>query len=66
MSDVIVVNHGTTSSFHLLSADAWEFVNDFVHTEPWQWLGSALVVDHRFTGDLIREFAYSGLNVRVE
>ena len=31
-------------------AKTW--VDENVHSEPWQWLGSTLVVDHHFIKDL--------------
>lgn len=61
--DVTVHNNGTTVSFELVSPAAREFVREHVETEPWQWLGSTLVVDHRFAEQLAIGLSDNGLVV---
>ena len=40
---------------------AKEWINDNVYSEPWQWLGQNLAVDHHFIDDLVQGMLESGL-----
>ena len=37
-----------------------KFMKEALDTEPWQWLGKSLVVDHRYAEDLVELFAEEG------
>jgi hypothetical protein len=63
VADVVVRNHGTVVLFELRSPAAREWVDENVQTEPWQWLGRSLGVDHRFAGQLTDGMIDAGLEV---
>ncbi len=50
--DVIVENCGTVWTFQPVSDAARAVFDEKVASEPWQWLGRSLVVDHRMARDL--------------
>lgn len=50
---VEIEHEGSFVLFTPLDADAREWFEDNVSSEPWQWLGAALAVDHRMARDLI-------------
>jgi len=43
------------------TAPARQWIDENVHTEPWQWLGQNLAVDHHFIEDLAYGMAEAGL-----
>lgn len=61
--DVRVENHGTIYLFRIQSSRAARWVKAQVQTEPWQWLGNGLSVDHRYARDLAAGMAADGLCV---
>ncbi len=62
--DVHVENEGSIFVFTPMTPAAREWVDDNVHSEPWQWTGASLCVDHRFARDLAQGMLTDGLNVQ--
>ena len=63
--DVLITPDGSVVLFQLLTSEAHAFVDEFVSTESWQWLGStAFAVDYRFAPELASGMAEHGLAVR--
>jgi len=52
--DVLIRCDGTVWTFNPISERAKQWFDENVQSESWQWLGSSLVVDHRWAADLIR------------
>ena len=50
---MIVDDQGTVVTFTPEGDFEYEWLMLNVESEPWQWLGKALVVDHRMAGDLL-------------
>ena len=64
MADIEVTNHGTVVAFRVVSDGALDWINANLETEPWQWMGDSLVVDHGYAGFLVDLFqAEAGLEV---
>jgi hypothetical protein len=53
-------------SFHGISAEGLDWLNEHLQVEPWQRLGPAIVIDHRLAGAIIEGAAADGLRVRVQ
>jgi hypothetical protein len=62
--DVVISPEGSTVLFHLRSSAAEWWVEEHVESAA-QWFGGALVVEHRYAGDLASGMAADGLHVRV-
>ncbi len=62
--DVEVENHGTVFLFRPLTPRGFEWIEDNVQAESWQWFGNALTVDHRYAVDLATGMQSAGLEVR--
>jgi len=54
-------SHGPVSLFQPLTAKTKKWIEENVHTEPWQWLGSALAVEHRYIDNLVHWAEEAGL-----
>jgi len=61
--DVQVSNEGSLFLFTPLTTAAREWINENVTGET-TWFGNALVVEHRYAGDLAQGMAGDGLEVR--
>lgn len=62
--DVVVTGRGgTVVMFQPITDEAREWVDENVGLEPWQWMGPAFAVEHRFVGDLIEGMEADGLVV---
>lgn len=61
--DVSVANHGTLFTFTPLTERAKEWMEENVQSEPWQWLGNSLTVEHRYAGELANGMVEHGLVV---
>ena len=61
--DVLARNCGSTWAFTPITNAARLFFDENISSEPWQWLGASLVVDHRFALDLIAILCDAGLAV---
>ena len=57
MTDFHIADHGSIVTIRPVSEAAREWLDENVDAEPWQWLGGALCVDHRFARDLVDEIA---------
>lgn len=62
-ADVRVRNEGTVVAFHPRTAVARAWITENVETEPWQWLGQSVVVEHRFASELVVGMLRAGLIV---
>lgn len=63
--DFSVTNHGSVVSFAPLTDAAQAFLDNDVAAEPWQYLGSALVVGHRYAEPMIIGITEAGLAVDI-
>ena len=63
MTDFRTANHGTVILIWPVSDAAHQWVEENVITEPWQWFGGALGVDHRFARDLIDGITAAGFEI---
>lgn len=63
-TDVEVSNEGTVFAFQPLTPEAEHFFKEEVKTEPWQWFGSSLIVDHRYAREFALACNENGLVVR--
>lgn len=63
-ADVVIQNEGTIWMFIPITKKAKRWIRDHVSSEPWQWLGRSLCVDHRYGPDLAGGMADAGLNLR--
>lgn len=61
--DVRVTDNGTTVSFKLETKTARDWVDRNVKVESFQFLGPALVVDHRYAETLLQGMAFAGLEL---
>jgi hypothetical protein len=59
--DVLAANEGTVFVFTPLTKAAKEWFEENVAYEPWQKLGAAIVVDHRFAWGLGQGLKDAGL-----
>ena len=42
---------------------ARDWIKDNVESEPWQWLGSALCIEHRYIDPIVEAIVADGLEV---
>ena len=61
--DALVRNCGSTWAFNPLSQAAKTSIDENVASEPWQWLGTSLVVDARYALGLIKILADEGFRL---
>jgi hypothetical protein len=61
--DVLVRHEGTVWIFNPLSSVAQVWFAENVHSDPWQCMGTSLVVEHRFAVDLIEGITDAGLDI---
>lgn len=59
--DVLVHNEGTVFLFNPLTPAAREWIDENVATEPYQWFGTTLVVEHRYAWGLAEGMKDAGL-----
>jgi hypothetical protein len=62
--DVLFRNEGTVFVFCPLTERAQEWFGSNVTSEPWQWFGNALVVEHRYAWGLAEGLTSDGLVLR--
>ena len=63
---VVVENHGTVASFTPNTDEARKQLHHATRSDGWQWIGDALVVDHRFVAGLVGHLlTYTTLRVTV-
>ena len=63
MPDFLIANHGSIITIRPVSEAAQQWLDENVVSEPWQWLGGALCVDHRCARDLVTEIAAAGFDL---
>jgi hypothetical protein len=63
MPDFLITDHGSIIMIAPVSDGALVWLDENVASEPWQWLGSALCVDHHCAGDLIDAIATAGFDI---
>jgi len=61
--DVLIRTEGTVWVFNPLTSAAQEWFAENVQSEPWQWLGTSLVVEHRFAIGLVQGITDAGLRI---
>jgi len=61
--DVLIRNEGTAWMFNPLTPAAKQWFDENVESEPWQWLGTSLVVDHGMAAGLVQGILDAGLHV---
>jgi hypothetical protein len=59
--DVRIENHGSLVGVQPISAAGRNWINENVASEPWQWFGGALMVEHRYAGAIVAGLNESGL-----
>lgn len=64
MIDVFVQDEGTVVAFEPRTRAASDWIDEHVQAESWQFVGGALVVDHRFARDLAAGMVDAGLRLR--
>lgn len=64
-TDVLIENHGTILLFRPLTDAAKDWIEESIADDS-QWFGSALVVEHRFAGNLAQGMHDSGLRVTYD
>ena len=62
-TDIYIEDEGTIVVFRPRTPAGFEWIEENVHSEPWQWLGNALCVDHRFADDLAAGMLDAGLEL---
>lgn len=61
--DFSVTNQGSVIGITPLTDAASEWIDDNVHSEGWQWMGSTLYVDARFADALVEGMMADGLEM---
>lgn len=62
-ADVRVDADGSLVLFTPLTDAGRAWIDEHTETEPWQWLGPALCVEHRYAADLVHGMRNDGLKV---
>jgi hypothetical protein len=66
--DIQIENGGTIFLFRALSDAGRKWLYENTQAEPWQWIGDAsgeaLVVEHRYAGDLAANIVAAGLEIQ--
>jgi len=62
-ADIQVSGGGSVYLFTPLTEAGRSALTESVASEPWQWLGGSLAVEHRFAGDLAQALQADGLVV---
>lgn len=63
--DVMVRNEGSLVLFFPITEAARTWIDENVQEDA-QWFGTALVVEHRYAGDLAQGMVNDGINVEME
>jgi hypothetical protein len=63
MSDFLIADHGSIVGIVPVSMAAHEWLDVNAISEPWQWLGDALSIEHRCAGDLIEAIEDAGFDI---
>ena len=62
--DVQIENCGSIFTFQPLTDAASDWIEQNVPTEPWQWMGGRMCVEHRFARNLAQGMLDDGLKVK--
>lgn len=62
-NDVEVNDQGSIVPLTPITEQASHWIRDHVHTEPWNWLGLSLAVEHRYADAIIAGMMGDGLMV---
>lgn len=65
MSDLRILDHGTVVQFWPVSERGREWLSTQLVTEPWQWLGNTVSVEHRYALDIAQGAVSDGLDVEL-
>jgi hypothetical protein len=65
MRDFLIADHGSIILIMPITEAARKWIDENVVSEPWQWLGGALCVDHRCARDLTDEIAAAGFVLAI-
>lgn len=60
-ADISVVDQGSVIGFSGVSEDGGAFLLEALDSEPWQWMGETLWVDHRVAQGVIGAIDDAGL-----
>lgn len=63
MTDLRIRNHGTVVTLEPVSERGRSWMDDNLVTEPWQWLGSTLGIEHRLAPSVVQSAICDGLEV---
>ena len=63
--DFLIVDHGTIWKFYPETEEQREWLETHVDAEGWQWMGTALCVDHRPARVLLDGLIGCGKKVRL-
>jgi hypothetical protein len=61
--DLTVIDEGTIFQFIPKTEAGRIFLHETLHTEPWQWLGNTLCIDHRMAQGVIGGAENEGLRI---
>ena len=63
MPDFLIADHGSIVWIVPVSPAAHRWLDENATSEPWQWQGGALSVEHRCAGDLIQAIEAAGFAI---
>ena len=63
-ADLLVLNDGTLVGLQPLTEASHDWLYDHAQTEPWQWLGGVLWLDHRSAEALTEALSADGFTLR--
>jgi hypothetical protein len=63
-TDFVVRSQGTTWVLRPMNRRASRWLDNNAESEPWQWVGRALVVEWRFGRDLLTAISNDGLTIK--
>jgi hypothetical protein len=64
--DFVIGNHGSIVTFHAITCEARDWLDENVASEGWQYLGARLCVDHRYAATLTAAIVAAGLEIGDE
>jgi hypothetical protein len=59
----LIADHRSIVTIAPVSPAAHEWLDENATSEPWQWQGGALSVEHRCAGDLIQAIEVAGFDI---
>jgi hypothetical protein len=63
MPDFLIADHGSIVWIAPVSPAAHQWLGENAASEPWQWQGGALSVEHRCASDLIEAIEAAGFDI---